>query len=208
MAYRSTKYATLGTALDALGRPMTVAELHGGFCGVLCAGGAGAASAWLEECVREAQTEATAAEEARGILRLMELETWRALASADLEFTPLLPEDELPLDDRVSELGLWCHGFLSGLGLGGLTLPEDSSSDSSDDDPDADLENPVEEIVKDFAAISRAGLSATERSDPTDADFAVAEIVEYVRVSVQIVFEEIGDTRGGETGLPASLSEH
>ena len=192
--------------MDVLGRPMSVAELHGCFCGVLCAGGADAATAWLEECVREADAEATAAEETRGIFRLMELETWRALASADLEFTPLLPEDGLPLADRVSELGLWCHGFLSGLGLGGLTLPEDSSS--TDDDPDAKFENSIEEIVKDFAAISRAGLSAAERNDPTDADFAVAEIIEYVRVSVQIVFEEIGDTRGGEAGLPVSLSEH
>lgn len=192
--------------MDVLGRPMTVAELHGGFCGVLCAGGAGAATAWLEECVREADAEATAAEETRGIFRLMELETWRALASADLEFMPLLPEDDLPLADRVSELGLWCHGFLSGLGLGGLALPEDSPS--ADDDPNAKIENSVEEIVKDFAAISRAGISAAERNDPTDADFAVAEIIEYVRISVQIVFEEIGDTRGGEAGLPVSLSEH
>jgi uncharacterized protein YgfB (UPF0149 family) len=187
---------------------MTVAELHGAFCGVLCAGGAGAASAWLEECVREADATEEVAEEARGIFRLMELETWRALAGADLEFTPLLPDDDLPLGDRVSELGLWCHGFLSGLGLGGLTLPEDSPSTSSDSDRDADLENPVEEIVKDFAAISRAGLSAAERDNASDADFAVAEIVEYVRVSVQIVFEEIGGARGGEMGLPTSLSEH
>jgi uncharacterized protein YgfB (UPF0149 family) len=186
---------------------MTVAELHGGFCGLLCAGGSGAASAWLEQCVSEVDTEAATAEEVRGVFRLMELETWRALASADLEFTLLLPEDDVSLEDRVSELGFWCHGFLSGLGLGGLQLPEDTLTRSTDDSDD-EFENPVEEIVKDFAAISRAGLSAAERNDSADTDFAVAEIVEYVRVSVQIVFEDVGDARGGETGLPVSLSEH
>lgn len=208
MAYGSTEYATLGVALDSLGGPMTAAELHGGFCGLLCAGGAGAASTWLEECIREAEMEAATAEEARGVFRLMELETWRALRSADLEFSPLLPSDELPLENRVSELGFWCHGFLSGLGLGGLQLPDASSTDATEDDSDEEFENPVEEIVKDFAAISRAGLSAAERSDPDDADFAVAEIIEYVRVSVQIVFEDIGDVRGGDAGIPASLREH
>lgn len=207
MAYSSTEYATLAVALDSLGRPMTVAELHGGFCGLLCAGGSGAASAWLEQCVSEVDTEAATAEEVRGVFRLMELETWRALASADLEFTLLLPEDDVSLEDRVSELGFWCHGFLSGLGLGGLQLPEDTLTRSTDDSDD-EFENPVEEIVKDFAAISRAGLSAAERNDSADTDFAVAEIVEYVRVSVQIVFEDVGDARGGETGLPVSLSEH
>ena len=89
MTNTSTEYATLRVALDSLDAPMTVAELHGGFCGVLCAGGAGAASAWLEDCVREADAELAVAEEARGIFRLMELQTWRALGGPDLEFSPL-----------------------------------------------------------------------------------------------------------------------
>ena len=138
----------------------------------------------------------------------MEVETRRALASADLEFTPLLPEDDSELDARVEELALWCHAFLSGLAFGGLSLPEGSTRLPVDSDAEAATETSLEEIVKDFAAISRAGLSAGELSDPTDADFALAEIVEYVRVSVQIVLEEIADTRGNEAGLTTSMSEH
>ena len=56
--------------------------------------------------------------------------------------------------------------------------------------------------------VAHAGLSAGELSDPADADFALAEIVEYVRVSVQIVLEEIADTRSNEAGLTTSMSEH
>lgn len=169
-----TQHATLGIAVDGLRSAMTASELHGGFCGVLCAGGSGPASAWLEDCVQESESRADAVQEARDILRVVELETWRALAASDLEFTPLLPEDDLPLGDRVDELALWCHGFISGLALGGLSDPAER----------------IEEIVEDFAEISRAGLSAGERRVPTDADFDLAEIIEYVRVSVQIVFEE------------------
>ena len=212
MANSHTDYATLSVALDGLGGAMTVSELHGGFCGVLCAGGAAAASTWIEEFVAETEAPADEVEEALDIFRVMEVETRRALASADLEFRPLLPEDDSALDARVEELALWCHTFLSGLALGGLTLTEDSTRSSVDSDSDSDseaaTETSLEEIVKDFAAISRAGLSAGELSDPTDADFALAEIVEYVRVSVQIVFEEIADTRGNEAGLTTSMSEH
>ena len=208
MADSHTDYATLSVALDGLGGAMTVSELHGGFCGVLCAGGAAAASTWIEECVAETEAPADEAEEALGIFRVMEVETRRALASADLEFTPLLPEDDSPLDARVEELALWCHAFLSGLAFGGLSLTEGSTRLSVDSDAASAAETSLEEIVKDFAAISRAGLSAGELSDPTDADFALAEIVEYVRVSVQIVLEEIADTRGNEAGLTTSMSEH
>lgn len=208
MADSHTDYATLSVALDGLDSAITVSELHGGFCGVLCAGGAAAASTWIEECVAETEAAADEAEEALVIFRVMEVETTRALASADLEFTPLLPEDDSPLDDRVEELALWCHAFLSGLAFGGLTLPEGSTRLSVDSDAAAATESSLEEIAKDFAAISRAGLSAGELSDPADADFALAEIVEYVRVSAQIVLEEIADTRGNEAGLTTSMSEH
>jgi uncharacterized protein YgfB (UPF0149 family) len=208
MANSHTDYATLSVALDGLGGAMTVSELHGGFCGVLCAGGAAAASTWIEEFVAETEAPADEVEEALDIFRVMEVETTRALASTDLEFRPLLPEDDSALDARVEELALWCHTFLSGLALGGLSLTEDSTRLSVDSDAEAATETSLEEIVKDFAAISRAGLSAGELSDPTDADFALAEIVEYVRVSVQIVLEEIADTRGNEAGLTTSMSEH
>jgi hypothetical protein len=208
MANSHTDYATLSVALDGLGGAMTVSELHGGFCGVLCAGGAAAASTWIEEFVAETEAPADEVEEALDIFRVMEVETRRALASTDLEFRPLLPEDDSALDARVEELALWCHTFLSGLALGGLSLTEDSTRLSVDSDAEAATETSLEEIVKDFAAISRAGLSAGELSDPTDADFALAEIVEYVRVSVQIVLEEIADTRGNEAGLTTSMSEH
>jgi uncharacterized protein YgfB (UPF0149 family) len=51
-------------------------------------------------------------------------------------------------------------------------------------------------------------LSPSEENDPDDADFAMAEVVEYVRVSVKILFEEISRSRGEASGIPASMSEH
>lgn len=198
-----TDYATLGMALDELRSAMSVSELHGGLCGTLCSGGANAASDWLNDCIDDADASDAAAENARSIFRDLELETWRVLASPDLKFMPLLPADDVPLDDRVAELASWCQGFLAGLALGGLQNFAPRSSETNGEDA-----NPVEEIVEDFSSISRAGLSPSEENDPDDADFAMAEVVEYVRVSVQILFEEISRSRGEASGIPASMSEH
>ena len=46
----------------------------------------------------------------------------------------------------------------------------------------------AERWLDDFVADSDA-------ADPTQADFALAELKEYVRVSVQIVFEQLADRR-------------
>jgi uncharacterized protein YgfB (UPF0149 family) len=53
----------------------------------------------------------------------------------------------------------------------------------------------VAEILGDFAEMSRAGVDDEDAADPTQADFALAELKEYVRVSVQIVFEQLADRR-------------
>mgnify|MGYP001297639301 FL=1 len=196
-----TDYATLGMALDELQSATTVSELHGGLCGTLSAGNPKATSDWLENCIEESESTETAAENARKVFRDLELETWRVLASSDLEFMPLLPDDDAPLDERVGEVAAWCHAYLTGLALGGLEdfdVGEVGEREVSS----------VEEIVNDLSAISRAGLTSAEREDPDDADFAFAEIVEYIRAAVQIVFEEIGTARVEQSGIPASMAEH
>ena len=43
--------------------------------------------------------------------------------------------------------------------------------------------------------MSRAGVDDEDTADRTQADFALAELKEYVRVSVQIVFEQLADRR-------------
>ena len=53
----------------------------------------------------------------------------------------------------------------------------------------------VAEILSDFAEMSRAGIDDEDVTDRDRADFALAELKEYVRVSVQIVFEQLADRR-------------
>lgn len=135
---------------------------------------------------------AGALDAARDQLRELELYSWRTLSGSGLEFYPLLPDDDAILGERVAALALWCHGFLSGLGLAGFSLDSDQTGEST--------AGPLEEILCDFSEISRAAVGADEFDDEDQADFALAELIEYVRVSVQIVFEELEPSRASGSG--------
>ena len=93
-----------------------------------------------------------------------------------MEFEPLLPDDEQPLNGRANALALWCTGFLYGLGAGSI-------SDL------AALGGDVGEIVRDFTEISRATGDDAEGDESNEQ--AYAELVEFIRVAAQVVFEEL-----------------
>lgn len=111
------------------------------------------------------------------------------LAGQDLVFEALLPDDDAPLEEQAQALALWCHGFLGGMGATAPGIGRDRGGEDT----------AIGEILGDFAEISRAGLSDEEAAGRDQPDFALAEIHEYVRVSVQIVFEELGPQRAAVT---------
>jgi hypothetical protein len=180
------EYAALRDSLAGAGAVVALAELHGGLCAALCAGAAPAAERWVVACLED-QTLATTADIDAALHELVGA-SWRMLDGADLVFEPLLPDDDAPLEEQVQALALWCHGFLAGLGetapgVGRTTAAHESASAA------------IGEILGDFAEISRAGLSEAEAVGEDQPDFALAELIEYVRVSVQIVFEELAPQR-------------
>ena len=107
-----------------------------------------------------------------------------------MQFDLLLPPDEEPLAVRTAALAEWCQGFLYGLGAGGI--------------PDARrLEGDAGELVRDFAEISRASVGSSE--DQEADENAYGELVEFVRVGVQLLFEELGSARAQVPAAPAPL---
>jgi hypothetical protein len=172
-------YDRLRDSLAEAGAVVVPAELHGGICGALCAGGAPAAERWLEACLDDEALAAPTADLVEDLAAVVGASA-TMLADREFKFTPLLPDDESPLEEQVQALALWCHGFLGGIGM---TAPSLARSEA------------LAEILRDFAEISRAGLSEDEAAGQDRSAFALAEIQEYVRVSVQIVFEELDPER-------------
>lgn len=158
-------------------RSMTdAAEAHGTLTGCLCAAIGYRFEDWLLEILPEGRAHplATAA------LREVYLETSGALQGAEMDFDLLLPEDEASLDTRTVALAQWCQGFL--YGLGGSAIQDASG-----------LPGEVGEIVRDLSEITRVGVDIGQSQESNES--AYAELVEFVRVGVQLVFEELGPLR-------------
>jgi uncharacterized protein YgfB (UPF0149 family) len=168
----SASYAEIERALQEARAMTDAAEAHGTLAGSLCAAPAYRFEDWLKEILPEGQAQT----DASGPLEELFAETNAALVSDEMQFEPLLPADERPLDSRAAALAQWCQGFLYGLGSSRI---HDASR----------LPGDVGEIVRDLTEITHAGAAATET--PESDESAYAELVEFVRVGVQLIFEEL-----------------
>jgi uncharacterized protein YgfB (UPF0149 family) len=107
-----------------------------------------------------------------------------------MEFEPLLPDDETDLAARVESLGAWCQGFLYGFGTAGTAAH-------------AKLPATVSEVLADLAQVSHVGAPGGE--SPEAEESAYAELVEFLRAAVQLVYDELAGLRQGQ---PVSQSGH
>lgn len=171
-----TSYQVLDELLRDSGAESDAAECHGALTGLACTAAGGDAEPWLAQILADLDPADPRVANCRTALR----ETHRAccgqLGSDQMTFSPVLPDDDESISVRASALGRWCQGFLFGLSLGGL--------------PDLEkLPTDVSEIIRDLAEITRAGVD--EGADPEHSENAYTEVVEFVRVSVQLLHEEL-----------------
>lgn len=162
------------------------AEAHGTLAGCLCAAVVYRFEDWLLEILPDGRAQPLAA----ATLRELYAETAGSLRAPDMEFDLLLPGDAQSIDARATALAQWCQGFLYGLGSGAV---QDAAS----------LPGDVGEIVRDLTEISRVGVDIAQTEESNES--AYAELVEFVRVSVQVVFEELEPIRGQPSSPGASL---
>lgn len=172
--------ADVQATLEALQVPLSDAEAHGLACGLLCTLSAGAAkSRWFTELLDAGGLAPDAlAPRAAAVHRL---DRWfdatrDALNSVELSFEPLLPDDEASLPARLDALAAFCAGFTYGVGVGGAGRGN------------APLPADTREVVEDFQAIDGAERDAAV----TESD--VVELIEYVRVGVLVVLEDMRPT--------------
>ncbi len=164
--------------LSAAGSLADAAEAHGSLCGALCAVSAYRMQDWVNEILPDG---AALSEESAAMLERVFTETATSFGEQGMEFEPLLPDDAQPLTGRANALALWCTGFLYGLGAGQIA------------DLGA-LNGDVGEIVRDFTEISRA--TGDDADGDESNEQAYAELVEFIRVAAQVVFEELLPLRG------------
>ena len=181
----SVAFADVARALAAGASAVHPAEAHGCLCGALCLRPDYSLADWLGEILPDA-----AGPGGDASFGTLFAESAAVLARSDMEFEPLLPDEEADLAERVTALAAWCRGFLYGFGASGTVAQTRQ--------PEA-----VSEVLADLAQISHAGAVGSESSEAEEA--AYAELVEFVRAAVQFVYEELGAARAS---LPASQSGH
>lgn len=163
------------------------AEAHGTLAGALCTLGPYRFEDWLAEILPDGG----GAGRAEPALAMLYSATVASLSGRDMDFDLLIPGDDQPIEERTRALSSWCTGFLYGLGSNGAADPQRLPGD-------------LGEIVRDLSEITQAGVDASDSSEANES--ALAELVEFVRVGVQLVFDELEPMR--EREAPSSPVLH
>lgn len=183
-------FASIDRLLHQLGLSLDPAECHGSLCGLLCASDAVTGPDWVNQILtghldltrKESLPPQGTFKDAANDHSLLVLykDTVESLNDPEFGFSLLLPDDDKPLEQRVEALSLWCQGFLLGLGMGGIR-------------ENTDLPGDTHEAMQDFVEISRLDNNGSDHDN--EAETAFAEIVEYVRMAVLLMYEEFRDLR-------------
>ena len=162
-------------ALAADTDPARVAETHGIVVGLLCGNpqqheqeltdslAALQVGDWDSERIREQLSPALSALHAE-------------LSSPEMDFRPLLPTSDRPLEERTRCLANWCSGFMTGFGA---SFP----SAAMDKQPPE-----TKEALQMLEQISRA--ASDPESDSEAEETAFFELAEFVKIAALMLREE------------------
>lgn len=167
-------YFTVNDALERAESDYSAAEAHGIACAMLAIKQTTETSHWLKQ-VMQGDINNLYVQEAKVELSKLFAATRQQMNSADLEFALLMPDDAA-LPKRVDAMQEWCQGFGLGLAVAGIKdmkkLPKDSR-----------------EWAEDVVRIGSA--NDLDLEDAEESEEALAEIIEYLRVGVLMMNEEM-----------------
>lgn len=157
-----------------------VSEYHGKISACLCCDNISAEDLLPEEVNADGSFLSSETMELKTVLVNVIAETLEKLNDAEMTFYPLLLPDSASLTDRTGSLSSWCQGFIDGVGIAiaQKNVPIDSAG-----------QDIIGEIIEDFSQISKLTSASVMNQD--EEELAYMEVVEYVRVGVQLIFEEM-----------------
>ena len=176
------RYTQLGSALNLASRSESPSEVHGLIIGCV--------SNHLATGIKPVLIDLLTGGEAQdGISSLVDLiyeiyrENSELLFNNDDIFDLFIPDDDETIALRTEALAEWCQGYMLGL----LHSDKLTIDQLPEDGP---------EIARDIMSISEAGPS--EGDDAQKDEWALAELQEYVKVGVQLIFEFIYQGRASK----------
>ncbi len=172
-------YEQLEAVLARAGGTVSAAEGHGILCGLCCVRPVVNSGDWEPLILGDSLPGNAGVADARRFLEQLWRQGIQQLESSECAFQLLLPWDSRALSQRTELLGSWCAGFLYALGLAG-------------DEAYGTLSSDAREFVRDLSEISRidTGVEGDEAEER-----AYTEVLEYVRVGVLMVYEDLRESR-------------
>jgi yecA family protein len=166
----------------------SAAEIQGMICGMLGGGMPLECQDWLEPLADFVNQSEPLGKEVTDVLLSLFDTTCQQLVASDFALVLCLPDDAAPINERGQALLSWVHGFMLGFGLHQADL-----TGCSDD---------VKEGLDDFAEIARMD---DEMSEDEESEQALFEVMEYVRVTVMLCFNELGKSPEQQQGEPKTV---
>lgn len=166
-------YAEIDLALSKTALKLHPSQVHGLICGLLC-GNANSAAAW-EELITGGKESAKTHE----VLQQLYDMSAKQLNDFLFEFQLIIPADDQALPQRAEALTLWCQGFLTGLKLAQIQIVDREPSE-------------VTEAINDLIEIAKMNYEEVVASEEDEA--AYVELVEYVRMAVILIYQDLRET--------------
>lgn len=157
------------------------AEVHGILTGMIAGGASLKGDDWLlllSDLIHEGQSFKPAVAE-----RLKELaaDICASMRDPDLGFNLTLPSDHESLGERLTSMIGWVQSFLVGFGVNQTNL--------------TGLSDDVREVIDDMVEIAKLDFAVEEDEE---AERAFFEVVEYLRISAMLCFNELGLKSGAD----------
>lgn len=182
MSALTVDHDQLQSALTLAGMDPSAAEVHGVICGSICNQMRTGTAPDLRKLLTAGKDMSP-----RSLAPLQEqleallTDSVAALYSRQGEFQLLLAGEDHGLSLRVQSLADWCHGFLVGLLNDGRFAIDQLGADAA-------------EVARDMISISEA----EPRGGDEGSEWDLMEVEEYVRIGVQVIFEDIHKTLTGD----------
>ncbi|RMH38229.1 MAG: hypothetical protein D6694_12570 [Gammaproteobacteria bacterium] len=169
---RQIDYQALQAAFRQESINISPAECHGLLCGLYCGGLSQDKESWKKPLLEHLTDAGALSAETMHLLGEMQKQLVEQLATF-LGLTPMIPDDDVSLGDRLEALIAWCEGWLLGFGSqnGSVALSEDTK-----------------EAVKAIQQIADVDPDVGNADESWEKAFW--EVVEYARVAVETVFTE------------------
>ncbi|RDV29420.1 YecA family protein [Alteromonas aestuariivivens] len=170
-------YDSVTNRLSQQGMVVDAAEVHGTLCGMLCGGMSLTERQWISALSDTCNQGETFPQSVAQILDSLFQQTCQQFVEAEFALQLMLPDDQAPINDRGVALINWVQGFMLGFGLHQQDLMQCSED--------------VKEALEDFAEIARM---EEPMSEDEDSERALYEVVEYVKISALLCFNELGQS--------------